>query len=117
MKAFALDKNNDIIFANNELQLVTGNDQLAQEVKVSLTVAKGEWFLDETEGLNRYSIMRKNPNKDEVREDILEAISDTSEEVVVDSMTFSDIIDRKASVTMTMRKTEDDEIIVSEVDV
>lgn len=59
MKGFAL-KDNDILIMNNEIQLVDGSDLLAQTVQTVLNTNKGEWFLNEDEGINFWNILGKH---------------------------------------------------------
>ena len=59
MKGFALSDNNDLVIQNGELQLVEGTDLLRQTVQTVLNTNKGEWFLDEDEGINFRNILGK----------------------------------------------------------
>lgn len=66
----ALDMNplstnyHDIFPVGGDFAMVSGNDQIAQNVLQTLGVFLGEWFLDNTIGLDYYgTVFIKNPNQ------------------------------------------------------
>lgn len=60
----------DLVFLGNDLVMIDDPDELAQEVEITLQTNRGEWFLDESRGLNFEAILRKKPNPDELRQEI-----------------------------------------------
>lgn len=74
MKGFAIDENGDIIIENNDIRLTNGDDLIRQNVEKLIGTNKGEWFLNKNEGINFKTILKKNPNMDIVRNEILTAL-------------------------------------------
>ena len=74
MKGFAIDENGDIVIENNDIQLINGDDLIRQNVEKLIGTNKGEWFLNKNEGINFKTILKKNPNMDIVRNEILTAL-------------------------------------------
>lgn len=70
MRGFKLDQSGDVVIENRQIQLVDGNELLAQTVKTVLGTNTGEWFLEENEGINFRNILIKNPNFDLIRDEI-----------------------------------------------
>lgn len=58
-------KDGDIVIENNDIVLVQDSGLLAQKVELLLATMKGEWFLNEDEGINRELIFVKENNLDE----------------------------------------------------
>lgn len=118
MKAFAFDKNNDVIISDRQIQMVEGDEQLSQEYQITLSTNKGEWFLNEEEGVNMESLHGKHVNKDEARQDIIEASVDLSEEITIEEINFNqNTSTRRSDITIRARKSSDDESIISEVSI
>lgn len=66
----------DLVIENGDLVQVSGIDAIAQAVRQHLSFFKGEWFLDEEEGLPYFEeVLVKNPNlaaiQDVFRKEIL----------------------------------------------
>jgi len=68
-------KNGDIAFENGDFQLIDGEEELQQSMKISTSTNRGEWFLDPGFGLNFFVILGKNPTEAQVRNEILKALS------------------------------------------
>jgi len=64
MSDFLLDTATyDVDIDNYDFQLVSGIDEVVQQVKIRLLFFKGEWFLNTAQGLPFYDdILVKNPN-------------------------------------------------------
>jgi len=70
----------DLAIENNDLILVSGSEQMAQNLKIRLRFFQGEWFLDVTQGLPFYeSILVKNPNLPDIDNIIKAEIIDTED--------------------------------------
>ena len=59
MKGFALTDNNDVAIQNNEIQMINGVELTQQTIKTVLQTDKGEWFLNENEGIDFNAILGK----------------------------------------------------------
>lgn len=74
MHDFKLTDSGDIEILHNEIQTISGSKLLAQQLKMILNTNKGEWWLDENEGLPFKEILLKNPNYDAIKEYIQYAV-------------------------------------------
>lgn len=79
MKDIALDKTTgDLLLENFDLQLVDGQDQIAQNLAIRLRFILGEWFLDTTAGVPYYDdFFIKAPNQIRIESVLKEEILDT----------------------------------------
>lgn len=66
MRDLAVDKTGDLILKNGDLQLIKGKDLTVQKVRLILSTNKGEWFLNEEQGIDFRVILTKNPNIEEI---------------------------------------------------
>lgn len=71
MKGFLLDENGDVVIRNGDIVLCEGDELTAQTCTTTIGTNKGEWFLNEEEGINFRNILTKNPNFDLIRDEIL----------------------------------------------
>lgn len=63
MSSIRIGSDNDLLFTNNNLTLLTGRDEIAQVLRQELRVFAGEWFLDTREGIPYFEdILRKAPD-------------------------------------------------------
>lgn len=59
----------DLVIEDSDLALVGDLDSIVQDVRLRLGFFRGEWFLDQEEGVPYYEeILVKNPNPTAVRE-------------------------------------------------
>jgi hypothetical protein len=63
LKGFKLDSSGDIIINNNTIEMISGNELLAQTVRTLLGTNKGEWALNEQEGINHRNIIGQPKQK------------------------------------------------------
>ncbi|CEG31452.1 MULTISPECIES: hypothetical protein [Peribacillus] len=111
MKSFKLDENGDLVFENGSFVMIEGNEELAQQARISMQTEKGEWFLDPEEGMDRSPILSKNFNETEAKDIIMESTIGTTEPLEFENITFvRDIRNRKISIDIVMRK-EDGEVL------
>ena len=59
MNDFELDEKGDIMIARDDVQLVSGKDLTVQRIKQILGTNKGEWKLDENEGINMRAMLQR----------------------------------------------------------
>ncbi|WP_240415034.1 DUF2634 domain-containing protein [Paenibacillus periandrae] len=65
----------DLVFTNGTMQLVDGNEEIAQAVRIELLTFKKEWFLDSRMGVDYYGvILMKQPNYEAIRAELVQAI-------------------------------------------
>lgn len=71
MVGFALDDSGDIIVENGKIKMCRDNELLRQTCEAVVSTNKGEWFLNENEGINHKNIITKNPDEEVVKGEIL----------------------------------------------
>lgn len=69
-KAIKLTADNDLDFSTGSLQIIEDKEELAQRIKVSLQTWLGEWFLDNTAGMDWLSLMERGVNITKVKTEI-----------------------------------------------
>lgn len=89
MKSFKLDHNGDVVVSARNLVMVDGNDLLRQTVETVLRTNQGEWFLDEEEGIDFNSILKKMPDYDEIRGEILGGLRQVDQTFVLETYEYS----------------------------
>lgn len=88
MKDFLVDENGDLVISKGDLSFVKDTELTAQKVRLILSTEKGEWFLNEDEGIYFSAILTKNPNEDEALDAILEGLRQIDETFQITSHTF-----------------------------
>lgn len=83
MKSFSTH-NGDVV-VNKTIEEVDGSELLWQKVERVLGTNKGEWSYDVEEGINFSVIFRKNPDVDEIRATIDEALTRIDETFAITS--------------------------------
>lgn len=117
MKSFLLDNKGDLVMKNGTFVIVEGNEELKQQIRMSLLTSKGEWFLDVEEGMDREPIFSKFFNEVEARDSIIESLSNLSETVLVEEINFiRDMQKREMQVLLSLRK-ENEEAFKLEVSI
>lgn len=112
MKNFKLDENGDVIIKNNDIDITSDNDLLLQTIKTILGTNKREWFLNLNEGINFKNILKKNPEKDIIRDEILSGLLQVDSSFYLTEFMY-EIDDRKLLVKFTAKKA--DGTIISDV--
>lgn len=103
MKALKIDASGDWVLENGSFVVIEGDEQLAQEVRISIETLQGEWFLDPEEGMDREPFLGKRFNANNARSSIIESLMNTSEPLSVEQITFI-TIERVLYVDITLRK-------------
>lgn len=93
MKGFKLDNNGDVVIEKGRIQMVDGDELTRQTCQTVIGTNKGEWFNNPDEGINFRNIIRKNPEKDVIRSEILLGLQQVDETFYLTS--FSCEIDEK----------------------
>lgn len=112
MKNFKLDENGDVIIKNNDIAMISDNDLLLQTIKTILGTNKREWFLNLNEGINFGNILKKNPEKDIIRDEILSGLLQVDSSFYLTEFVY-EIDDRNLTVKFTAKKA--DGTIISDV--
>ncbi|BFH11059.1 DUF2634 domain-containing protein [Paenibacillus melissococcoides] len=83
---FRLDSTGDLIFADGELQMVSGPEEIAQAARVVLGTNLDEWFLDPDAGTSYDVLLQKQPNEEAIRETVYSALEQVEQIQKVDSI-------------------------------
>lgn len=75
MKGFAIDEKGDVLFEKNDIKMETSTALLIQKIRQVLSTNKGEWWLNEKEGVPVQKILKKNPNTAQVKDYVRSAIA------------------------------------------
>jgi phage baseplate assembly protein W len=112
MKAPLIDSNGDLVMKNGEIQMIEGDQELAQSVESILKTRQGEFFMNTEFGLNRNNLLGKQADQDAAHDDIVEAIAQEERIATVDDIAFADDrSSRSRTVSLSMTKADDGETI------
>ena len=75
MKGFALNEQGDVVIEENDVKLAYNTGLLVQKIRQVLGTNRGEWWLDEKEGIPIQKVLKKNPNLAMVRDYVRSAIA------------------------------------------
>lgn len=102
VKGFQLDGAGDVQILNNEIQMIDGNDLLRQTVEAVLSTNKGEWFLNEQEGITFANILGKLKDEEIVRNEVQQGLLQVDSSFVLTSFTVElDKLARKLQISFT----------------
>jgi len=103
-----LDEDGDISLVSGETQVTSiGAEDLAQRLRIRLNTFQGEWFMDNTLGIDWWNrVMGKNRSKMAVDALIQDSILKEPDALQIVSYTSSISVDRKFSCSFRVR-TED----------
>ena len=98
---------NDIIFSGSDLELVSDDAAIRQNLLQLLQFFLGEWFLDTTQGFPYYQIVLvKNPSLDLIQGTMIDYISNADGIVEVDDFAFDyDRTNRGLSISVDAKST------------
>lgn len=97
--------NGDIVIANGNIAMIEGNELTAQTLRTVMGTNKGEWFLNENEGIDRYQLLGKGITKDMQLMQCQDACSQVDENLNITE--FNSGLDkptRKASLTFKVQR-------------
>lgn len=106
-------ENGDFVFDSaGNLEWVEGDQEIVQGVKMNLSICKGEFELDEWIGLDQSFLGDKNPNEDEVIDNILEALQVMTDQGIIEGAEEIKLSKQNGEMDATMRilKTDGTEI-------
>jgi hypothetical protein len=101
MKTLALE-GNDLMIQKDNLVIIENEKEVAQSLSALLNIRKGEFMLDEHVGMEQENMLGKNVNFEEVRDDIIEALSQDERVELVDNVAIK-VENRKANVTFNAK--------------
>ncbi|UZH06410.1 DUF2634 domain-containing protein [Heyndrickxia coagulans] len=100
--------NGDLVFdENGELEMVSDDDEIVQNLEMILSTQLGEFQLDETIGLDRSNILTKQFDEEQAHYDIVEALMQEDRVAEVREIIFTpDKKNRRISIDVTVVKTD-----------
>jgi phage baseplate assembly protein W len=112
MDGFKIDENGDVIVNDTDIELTNNNELIAQTVRQILKTNLGEWWLNEDEGIDLYSMLCKNPNYDQIEDNVKNALLqvDNTFELLTFEHTYNN---RKLTINFTARNENGEEIEVT----
>lgn len=81
MKGFKLDEKGDVVIGYTDIEMVYDNELKRQTVETVLGTKIGEWFLNETEGIDHRAILKKNPNYDYIQTEVQRGLLQVDEDL------------------------------------
>ena len=95
----------DLRLTNGHLTFLEGHEAIAQKVKIRLWFFRGEWYLDQREGIPYWSrVLVKNPDLQALEAMFRRAILSTPGVAIVERLTLElDRATREASLDFTAR--------------
>ena len=111
MKGFSTI-NGDVV-VNKDIEMADGAELLRQKIELVIGTNKGEWIYDTEEGIDFSTVICKNPDENEIRATIEEALSEIDETFTVTSLSVE--IGEKRSATINLRAVNADGVEVKEV--
>lgn len=110
--------NGDLVISNGDFAMIEDDEELAQSVRMNLEAAQGEWFLDLNYGMDREPFETKPFNEEAARLAIIEAATTDERIQAVDQLDLvPDFKTRRLSVTMTLLKTNGEEVQLEGVEI
>lgn len=107
-------ENGDIVIRNGEWIFVEGDEELAQSVKATMQMQRGEFFLEEEAGMRYDNLLGKSSNINEVRDDIIEAVSQEERvRFIVELDISDDERARKRTVTLVIEKENGEQLEIN----
>ncbi|EJW20017.1 DUF2634 domain-containing protein [Paenibacillus alvei] len=86
MNNFKLDETGDIVIVNDDMQMVSGKDEVVQQVRIVLGTNLNEWFLDPEAGTDYDVLLQKQPNEEAIRAAVYAALEQVEQIQKVDNI-------------------------------
>lgn len=109
MTGFSLTEDGDVEIARGDIQMLSGTDLLTQTVRQVLSTNRGEWEYNADEGINLYAFLRKNPEDEEIRDNIRSALLQVDDTFTITSIEITRQ-GRSLSVPFTAKNSSEQEI-------
>ena len=108
MKGFKLDERGDVQITNGVIDLVADEELTAQTIRTVIGTNRGEWFMNEDEGIDFNYMLGKNITEDMQRSQIAHGIRQVDDTFsITDFSREIDSITRKATIRFTAQNSED----------
>ena len=108
MKGFSTH-NGDVVL-NKDIEMVNGSELLRQKAVRVIGTNQGEWKYDLEEGIDFRVVLCKNPNKDEIRATIEQALMRKVDETFVITEFDMEVVGRDATISFRAVNSEGVEI-------
>lgn len=115
--AVTTDWPHDLSITDEAIDMAEDDALFAQKVQAVWSTNRGEWDLDPSEGIDFHVILKKNPDRDEIREELQAALETVSSSAHI--VEFSMDIDketRRAVITVRIRDGAKDYTVPLEYD-
>jgi translation initiation factor 2 beta subunit (eIF-2beta)/eIF-5 len=94
-ESYQVDNDNDLIFVDGILQLITGNSEIVQAIRLELEQNKEQWLLNTFYGANWLNekstgILQNKSTKTDIENEIRRVINKYSEVTEIISFRFTD---------------------------
>ena len=109
MQNFMLDESGDVIIKSGAIQMIDGNNLLLQTVRTVLGTNKKEWFLNKDEGINFKNILKKSPDMDIIRDEVLSGLIQVDSTFCLTSFEY-EIVNRTLTVKFVARNAKGETI-------
>lgn len=109
MKDFMLDENGELVFHKGKIPLVSDKQLIAQKARQVLRTQIGEWEYDKEEGINRYSMLTKNPNDEEIEDNIRSGLLQVDEDFRVTKYSRKEHKERHSEIFVSATDGADEE--------
>lgn len=109
MKDFMLDENGELVFQKGKIPLVSDKQLKAQKARQVLRTQIGEWEYDKEEGINRYSMLTKNPNDEEIEDNIRSGLLQIDDNFKITKYSRKDQKDRHSEIFVSATDGVDEE--------
>lgn len=71
MNGFRLNSNGDVVISEGKIEMASDTELLAQTVRQVLKTNLGEWWLNKNEGIDLSCLLCKNPNYEQIEDNIV----------------------------------------------
>lgn len=103
MNGFKLDSNGDVVVKDNLITMASGTEFLCQTIRQVLKTNLGEWWLNKDEGIDFNCILTKNPDYQQIEENIKSGLRQVDEELELVSVAY-ELKGRKLEIHFVSRK-------------
>lgn len=98
---------------NRTIEMVQDDEMLRQTVELVIATNQGEWSYDLLEGINRALVLCKNPDEDEIRNTIEEAVLRVDDTLTMTDFSMTVDVKRHATITFRLIKSNGDDLEVT----
>lgn len=102
MKGFGISEGGDTVIRNQEIQMIADEVLTGQKIRQVLRTNRGEWWLDSKEGVSVQTILKKNPDKRQIRDHIRRAVKLVDASLELEQCDFK-TEGRTLQITLTVR--------------